>query len=646
MNGALAACDAALLADTWTRIARCARKLVKVARPSLRSAGGGRKAWSHNKSARGGRSLFMASIDDSRTGMRNQSGIADLIVKGAIALVTAAFFIGAYLQFQVTFWLALIAALSVYITLLMLHALMRRSERVDALVSEVTRLEDELARLQAGRRRQAADTGRHRPHGCRSAAARRAMPAARLLPPPAAPVADSSAVAACSAATAVRRSAPERASRPCRARAAAAHAQRMRRRRRPSLRRGAAPTLSIRSCAGGSRQPELSPWPRSAGSGASQHARLLGLPPGQAVAARDPAQRAARPAPPPAAEREADLDAVQGMIKRLADEVSLGGDGLLERAPPPRQESALRASLDALQTTASTMRAARNEGACRSPAPARTASRRSDAAADRAGARAPVVARRCRRRRPHGCRARQPIVGLADHQVHYYEVDRVCPRDERGMPSARRRPRSAACAHRAASAARQRAPEAQAAQVCRSFAEQGQKYCVFAAASGESLATDRFLDELADAYREREALAGELVLTFAQADVRTFGGIGVERAHRHARSGLPLRPRGRDRLRLRVHGAARGGLCLRQARRGDAAAWACRAATASCRPPRSAGTLRELGLDAHRRRHRRRGDARQGAWRAGVLARPGAAVRAAAVGSPADGFAAADHAAA
>ncbi len=87
----------------------------------------------------------MASIGNSRTGMRNQGSIADLIVKGAIALVTAAFFIGAYLQFQVTFWLALIAALSVYITLLMLHTLMRRSERVDALVSEVTRLESELA---------------------------------------------------------------------------------------------------------------------------------------------------------------------------------------------------------------------------------------------------------------------------------------------------------------------------------------------------------------------------------------------------------------------------------------------------------------------------------------------------------------------
>ena len=92
----------------------------------------------------------MASIEHSEHGMPKQSGVADLIVKGAIALVTAAFFIGAYLQFQLTFWLALIAALSVYIMLLMVHALRRRAERETDLVSEVTRLGDEVARLQVG----------------------------------------------------------------------------------------------------------------------------------------------------------------------------------------------------------------------------------------------------------------------------------------------------------------------------------------------------------------------------------------------------------------------------------------------------------------------------------------------------------------
>jgi len=82
--------------------------------------------------------------------MPKHSGIADLIVKGAIALVTAAFFVGAYLQFQVSFWMALIGALSVYITLLMGHAVMRRRERETELVSEMERLEDEVARLKTG----------------------------------------------------------------------------------------------------------------------------------------------------------------------------------------------------------------------------------------------------------------------------------------------------------------------------------------------------------------------------------------------------------------------------------------------------------------------------------------------------------------
>ena len=89
----------------------------------------------------------MASIDNSEHGMPKQSGVANLIVKGAIALVTVAFFIGAYLQFQATFWMALIASLSVYIMLLLVHALMRRTERESDLVYEVNRLEDEVARL-------------------------------------------------------------------------------------------------------------------------------------------------------------------------------------------------------------------------------------------------------------------------------------------------------------------------------------------------------------------------------------------------------------------------------------------------------------------------------------------------------------------
>jgi hypothetical protein len=94
----------------------------------------------------------MASIENSEGGMPKHSGVADLIVKGAIALVTAAFFIGAYLQFQMSFWAALIGAAAVYTVLLLVHSLRHRTQREDDLVSELTRLEDEVQRIKGGPR--------------------------------------------------------------------------------------------------------------------------------------------------------------------------------------------------------------------------------------------------------------------------------------------------------------------------------------------------------------------------------------------------------------------------------------------------------------------------------------------------------------
>ena len=204
----------------------------------------------------------MASIDDSGTGMRNKGGIADLIVKGAIALVTVAFFIGAYLQFRVAFWLALIAALSVYITLLMLHALMRRSERVDALVSEVTRLEDELSRVRPGEE-EAAAAGWHRsPVAVRPPAMPPipAAPAPALFPQSAAPFAQPTPAPALST------KAPppfERAPKPLpQARAASTAGP-------PPAPAASAPTLSIPPAA--AAQPELSPWPEASGATENMH---------------------------------------------------------------------------------------------------------------------------------------------------------------------------------------------------------------------------------------------------------------------------------------------------------------------------------------------------------------------------------------
>jgi cyclic-di-GMP phosphodiesterase TipF (flagellum assembly factor) len=205
------------------------------------------------------------------------------------------------------------------------------------------------------------------------------------------------------------------------------------------------------------------------------------------------------------------------MIKRLASEVSLGGDAP-RGSERPNQENAVRASVDALHSTADTMRAAvtrsapaaaRRDGAPPAmPPPIAPGHARLSSVAEA------VAAGRMEVRL-------EPIVGLADHQLHHYAVT-VCPRDEKGV---------------FLSLAGQDRQLAQtgllplidgarlkwAAQISRSFAEAGQSHSVFAPTSAESLATDRFLDELANAYRQREALAGELVLVFNQDDVRNFG---------------------------------------------------------------------------------------------------------------------------
>lgn len=447
--------------------------------------------------------------------MRNHSGIADLIVKGAIALVTAAFFIGAYLQFQVTFWLALIAALSVYITLLMLHALMRRSERVDALVSEVSRLEGEVARLHGGR-------GAAEPK-------QRGAPKLRTAEPPSAPPAQPAPPAARTAAPPVpppMPKAPPAAPAPSfdlKAPAAAERAAKPSRENPPTL--GAAmppsmgepyasPVAPSEAFAESDVPPAGSPWPGfSDGDAAeSSHDYWSFRPTKPALPETGKAKRK-ESAPPAAADREADLEAVQSMIKRLASEVNLGGETAHEG---DGQEHLI----DALHTTADTMRAKTGKAsggagvrgsAAPPPVPPPIApghTRLSSVAAAVTAGRMDVHL--------------NPIVGLGDHQVHHYEIS-IVPRDELGialpLPVDDRQLAGTGLLALLDSARINRA-----ARVCHSLATQRQQQCVFASVNAESLSTDRFLDELAAIYRQREAVAGDLVLTFTQAEVKTFGG--------------------------------------------------------------------------------------------------------------------------
>jgi EAL domain-containing protein (putative c-di-GMP-specific phosphodiesterase class I) len=478
----------------------------------------------------------MASIENSEHGMPKQSGTADLIVKGAIALVTVAFFIGAYLQFQVSFWLALIAALSVYIMLLMVHALMRRSERESELVYEVNRLEDEVARLQVAPTTPAVGARKDRaPAFAPSSPAGLRAPPAPTAPPelaraPAAPTAPLTNAAPPmppmgAAPPRIFRGAPpamaaEREPRLTGIRPGApAHEPQRSESHRPD------PVLSVPTAPFAAEQqqrgPTLPDWSVAPGPPATSVDPMHDYWPARQSKPSLPEGPRVElpPMPPMAAERETDLDAVHGMIKRLADEVNVGAEPTLD-GMPPRQESALRASLNALQTTANAMRATKKKGGLPPVS-----------AAPRAGAPMPPPIMPSHTRLASLAEAvaagridvaLSPIVGLADHQVHYYEVV-ACPRDERGTPlSATTRDPQLALAGLLPllDSARLR----QAARVARSLAEEGRQTCLFAPVTAVSLANESFLDELADAYRDREALASELVLTFAQADVRTFGG--------------------------------------------------------------------------------------------------------------------------
>lgn len=484
--------------------------------------------------------------------MPKQSGMADLIVKGAITLMTAAFFVAAYLQFQMSFWGALGAALAAYVLLFTVHALMRRKEREQELESELMRLEDEVARLKVAPEPAPPAMGAARiPKMARPMGAPPAppVPAAALAAPDAGPaMAAPPLLATPPAPSGLAPELPAAPGKSPRIFRKASEASVSPREPRLTAQRPesafdvpsagpslsvsppgmpaapAAPSMPAMSLRAEPPQgdlphvPSLPDWSAApAAPQAPEGRKMHDYWPSASKPSLPEGPRAELPTLQP--ERETDLDAVHGMIKRLADEVNVGAEPTLEGMPPQRQESVLRASLNALQTTANVMRSSNKKdglppvstsrGTGPMPPPIMPSHARLAALADAvAGGRIDV--------------SLSPIVGLADHQVHYYEVV-ACPRDERGalLTTTTRDPQLAiAGLLPLLDSARLR----QAAQVAGTLAAEGRETCLFTPATAVSLANDGFLDELADAYRGREALANELVMTFAQADVRTFGG--------------------------------------------------------------------------------------------------------------------------
>ena len=445
----------------------------------------------------------MTAIENSGSNaQRTLNPIAEIIVKGAIAVVTAAFFIAAYLQFDVAFWLAVISAISVYIALLMLHALFRRSQRVDALVNEVTRLETEVSHLKGG------EPGLARP-----------VPAQMPAPRPEMPIASSSWDAA--PPPPLRRS-PDATPPPPPRRSPDAP--------RPAPKAAVAPTLPTPTGSGPASEqpgePGIPHWPGTSVAPDPMNDFWAFRPTKQALpevpsAAPKAAPPARSDAPQPSQPHESDLEAVQGMIEKLAGELGIGEDPSRSGSPAikPEQQSGLEASVGALHSTAKSMRAAaakvlpaarRRQNAGPPPPPIATAHTRVSALAEAiALGRMDVLL--------------EPVLGLADKRARHYEVV-VRLAGENGAvltPSAN----DGELAKTGLLPLLDSARVKRASQVAHSLAQTGGNHLVFCAAAGESLAFDQFLDEFAGAYREREELADQLVLTFPAADVRGFSGV-------------------------------------------------------------------------------------------------------------------------
>jgi cyclic-di-GMP phosphodiesterase TipF (flagellum assembly factor) len=82
---------------------------------------------------------------DAQMGARRTDPVRSALVVLSMTVVTIAFGIGLYLQFGFAFWLAVVAALAIYIALLSAHVLIRRTETVAQLQSEIEHLRAEIA---------------------------------------------------------------------------------------------------------------------------------------------------------------------------------------------------------------------------------------------------------------------------------------------------------------------------------------------------------------------------------------------------------------------------------------------------------------------------------------------------------------------
>lgn len=285
--------------------------------------------------------------------------------------------------------------------------------------------------------------------------------------------------------------------------------------------------------------------------------------------------------------READVEMIQSLIKKLADEVNAastaegaqGKPGVAEQrgrssanaanysgedAPLFDAQGAIEQSVGALRSAAGSMRAAKpagkaqpTDGGMRGQVIGRA---RGDARADSDGWRRDRVAEEhelahASERASEGAGdvisagpfedAREtvvhdrlnaitdalqsgrvdvlldPILGISDGKARHFEVAvRLRDREENAIDL------SGGLDDVAGTGVLpllDRARLSRTSQLALRLESRGRNGALFSQFAGESLIADQFLDEFADAYRERENFAGQLVMTFSQADIRRLG---------------------------------------------------------------------------------------------------------------------------
>lgn len=217
--------------------------------------------------------------------------------------------------------------------------------------------------------------------------------------------------------------------------------------------------------------------------------------------------------------REGDVEMLQALIKKLADEVNAAEGAGASGYRFERSERAIGRSVDALKSAASSMRevdrSAHGAGANRDgrraemrAAPARDPEAQLQSIKDALVAgRVDVLL--------------EPILTLKDRKPRHFEVS-LRLKDENGnVLDVHGHPGTGP--GRAILPIIDRVAVERSSQIALRLECRGRQGALFSNISGESLTADKFLDGVANAYRARESFAGQLVMTFSQADVRAFG---------------------------------------------------------------------------------------------------------------------------